>query len=264
MSFRRLLPLLFAAGLATTGRAAPAAGTVSIAAAANLTYALQALNAAFRSADPQVRVTTSLGASGNLYAQITNGAPFDIFMSADTEYAKRVADAGFGDPATLRTFAVGRLVLWTTRPGLDLTNIAAAVKSPTVTRLAIAQPQTAPFGRAARAVLQKLGVWTAVQPKLVIGENISQTAQFVETGNADAGFVALSLVVSSRLARQGRWTAVPPAWYADEPLNQACILTHHGEANAAARAYLEFLKSDAARKILHRFGYAVPGDKLKS
>ena len=239
------------------GRAAAPRPTVSIAAAANLTFVLDALDAAFARVAPDVTVTTTFGSSGNLYAQISNGAPFDVFLSADTLYARRLANAGYADPATLRVFATGRLVLWTTRPGLDLRDIAAAARSPHVRKIAIAQPTTAPYGQAAQQVLRALGVLDEVTPKLVIGQNIAQTAQFIETGNADAGFVALSLVKTPRLQNKGRWLEVPPNLYAGVSLDHACILAQHGAANDAARRYLAFLFSEPAKQILEQAGYTV-------
>jgi molybdate transport system substrate-binding protein len=240
------------------GGSARAAEKVSVAAAANLVYALEAITIEFRSAAPDVAVTMTTGASGSLFAQIKNGAPFDVFLSADIDYPRQIAAAGLGDPATLRTFATGRLVLWTTRASLVVSDIAAVLRNADVRKVAIAQPKTAPYGRAAQATLAQLGVWSEAQGKIVIGENISQTAQFVETGNADAGFVALSLVLSPQLRNTGRWLEVPPALYARVPLDHAALLTTRGAANPAARRFLDFLGSEAARKILRQFGYAVP------
>ena len=251
-------PVLLAVGAPHASAAGPAA--VSVAAAANLVYALDALNTAFAHSAPDSAVNTTIGASGGLFAQIKNGAPFDVFLSADTEYPRQVVAAGLGDAATLRTFATGRLVLWTTRPNLPVNDIAALVADPRVTKLALAQPKTAPYGRAAQAALEKIGVWREAQRKLVIGENITQTAQFVETGNADAGFVALSLVRSPKLANRGRWSEVAPALYASVSLEHAAVLTTRGATNPAARRYLEFLGSAPARKILREFGYGVPDE----
>jgi molybdate transport system substrate-binding protein len=234
------------------------APAVSVAAAANLVYALEALNAEFKKTAPEIAVTSTSGASGSLFAQLKNGAPFDVFLSADTDYPKQVVAAKLGDAATLRTFATGRLVLWTTRGDLDVSNIDAAVRDPRVKKLAIAQPKTAPYGRAAQTALEKLGAWPAVQPRIVVGENITQTAQFVETGNADAGFVALSIVKSPKLAHRGRWAEVPPALYASVPLDHAAVLTTRGAKNPAAQRYLDFLLSEPAKKILRDFGYNVP------
>lgn len=250
MKFRLVVLVLVLCG------AARAADKISVAAASNLVYALDALTAGFAQAAPEVAVTTATGASGSLVAQIKNGAPFDVFLSADLDYPRALVASGHADAASLTTFAIGRLVLWTTKPGLAVTDIAATVRQPAVRKLAIANVDTAPYGRAARQALEKLGAWGDARPKLVVGENITQTAQFVETGNADAGFVALSLVLSPQLRERGRWLEVPAALYA--PLAQGAVLTTRGAANPAARKYLAFLSSDAAKKILRDFGYGVP------
>jgi len=248
---RLLLALLL---LAPSARAA---GKVSVAAAANLVYALDALDAEFARIAPDVAVTTATGASGGLVAQIENGAPFDVFLSADLDYPKALVAAGHADAQRVTCFATGRLVLWTTNPAVILTSVAATVRDPAVQKLAIANLDTAPYGRAARQALEKLGAWIDARPKLVVGENITQTAQFVETGNADAGFVALSLVLSPKLKDRGRWLEVPATLHA--PLDQGAVLTTRGAANPAARRYLAFLASPAAQKILRDFGYGVPG-----
>ncbi len=256
----RLTVLLI--GLATVGAARMAGSpqtNVSIAAAANLTFAMRALNAEFMRTEPDVTLTTTLAASGTLFAQIANGAPFDVFLSADTIYPTKLVAAGHAERSSLRVFATGRLVFWTTRGNLQTSDIAAAVRSPQVRKIAIAQPATAPYGRAAEQALQQLGVAVAAKSKLVVGENIAQTAQFVETGNADAGFVALSLVKASRLANEGHWTEVPPTLYAAVSLEHGGVLTARGAQNPAARKYLAFLSSPRARAILEQQGYSVPG-----
>ncbi len=230
--------------------------TLSVAAAANLVYALDALNAEFAKSAPEVAVTSATGASGSLVAQIAHGAPYDVFLSADRGFAQALVNAGNADARSLSTFAVGRLVLWTTREGVDLSDIAAAVRNPRVRKLAVANTDTAPYGRAAQQALRSLGAWEDAEPKVVIGENISQTAQWVETGNADAGFVALSIVISPRLKGRGRWTEVPAALH--EPLEQCAVITARGSANPAAARYVAFLHSPAARAILEAFGYGIP------
>ncbi len=257
----RNLPLL--AVLAATAIILPAqadepahAGSLSIAAAANLVYALDALDKEYAKTAPDVTVTSATGASGSIVAQIEHGAPYDVFLSADRDFPLALAKAGQAEGGSLSEFAVGRLVLWTTRPGLSVSDIAAAVQSPDVKKLAIANVLTAPFGRAAKQALQKLGAWDAVQPKLVIGENISQTAQFVETGNADAGFVALSIVLSPKLKDRGTWTEVPATLFG--PLEQCAVITSRGASNPASASYIAFLHSPAARSILGQFGYGIP------
>jgi len=253
-----LVAAFAAAAVAPLARAdAPAAtGALSVAAAANLVYALDALDAEFAKASPGVTVTSATGASGSLVAQIEHGAPYDVFLSADPDFPRALVRAGRADAGSLTAFAVGRLVLWTTEAGVDVSDIAAAVRSPAVKKLAIANVSTAPFGRAAKEALQKLGAWDDLQPKLVIGENISQTAQFVDTGNADAGFVALSIVISPKLRDKGRWTEVPAGLYGS--LEQCAVITAHGSSNPAAARYIAFLQSPAARAILVAFGYGIP------
>jgi molybdate transport system substrate-binding protein len=234
-----------------------ASGTLSIAAAANLVYALGALDAEFSKGAPEVVVTTATGASGNLVAQIRNGAPFDVFLSADLDFPKALIASGYADGATLTTFAVGRLVFWTTMPQVDVSDVAAAVRSPSIRRLAIANVTGAPYGRASKEAMEHLGVWADAQPKLIVGENISQTAQFIDTGNVDAGFVALSLVLSPKLKDKGRWTEVSRNLYG--ALDQGAVVTAHGRGNPAALAYINFLKGPAARRVLEAYGYGLPG-----
>jgi molybdate transport system substrate-binding protein len=232
--------------------------SLSIAAAANFVYALDALNSEFKRHHSALALTSTTGASGSLFAQIRNGAPFDIFLSADTEYPEQMVAAGLAARSTLRVFASGRIVIWTMRADLDLSDPAKTLRSPAVKKIAIAQPRTAPYGRATRTALEFLGVWQDVQPKLVFGESIAQTAQFVETGNADLGIVALSFVLWPSLAKKGHWKEIAPALYAETSLDHAVVLTTRGAANPAAIRYLEFLTSDAAKKILRDFGYGVP------
>lgn len=254
---RRWLALaLLGCTLLSSAIASPA--PVAIATAANLAHAIEALNAEFKRAAPEIRLTTAVGASGSLFAQARNGAPFDVFLSADTEYPRALVSARAAEAQSLRVFATGRLVAWTTRAGIEPSDLASAVRSAQVKKVAIAQPATAPYGRAAQAALETVGAWREVQPKLVFGESIAQTAQFVETGNADLGLVAMSIVLSPRLAGRGRWIEVPATLHAGVSLEHAAVLTTRGAANPSARRYLEFLGSAPAKKILREFGYGVP------
>lgn len=236
----------------------PLTGTVSLAAAANLAFVLDELNRQFTNANPGVAVTTVLGASGNLFAQLQRGAPFDAFLAADLDFPKRLAESGAAVPESLFTYARGRLVLWTTRTNLTVTNGLTELRRPEVRRVALANPDTAPYGLAAKTALERQSLWSDVQPKVVIGENIGQTAQFIESGSVDAGLVALSLVAAPRLRDVGRWWLVPAELHA--PLAQVAVLTRAGAANQAAKAYLKFLRSDLARVVWGRFGYEPPPD----
>jgi molybdate transport system substrate-binding protein len=232
--------------------------SLSIAAAANLVYVLDELNAAFKSREPGVTLTVTIGASGSLVAQIQNGAPFDLFLSADVDHPAALVKRGDADAKSFTTFAIGRLVLWTMKPELKLKSVAATVKDSTVPRIAVANTDTAPYGHAAKEALQSLGLWQEIRGKLVFGENITQTAQFVETGNADVGLVALSLVLSPKLKNRGRWIPVPDELYT--PIAQGAVLTRRGVKNPAAIRYLNFLRGDEAQKILQRFGYRTPSE----
>ena len=231
--------------------------SVSIAAASDLVFCLEDLHAEFAKTEPAVALTLVTGSSGNFFAQITNGAPFDVFLSADVRYPRALAAAGAADAATITLYAIGQIVLWTKRADLDPADLAAAVRSPLVQKFAIANPAHAPYGRAAQQALEKLGVWADAQPKLVLGENIAQTAQFVQTGNADAGIVALSLVLAPNLRHTGRWVAIPASLH--DPLEQAAVLTSRGALNPAAHRYLAFLRSPIARVTFERHGFRLPG-----
>jgi molybdate transport system substrate-binding protein len=250
-----LIAMLAGASIASAQSAA-SSSTISVAAAANFSVALDALTAGFKKFSPGTTVVTTTGASGSLVAQIKNGAPYDVFLSADVDYPQALIKAGEADAASFTTFATGRLVLWTTRPDLALPSVVAAVRDPAVKKIAIANLDTAPYGRAARQALEALGAWVDAQPKLAVGENITQTAQFVETGNADIGFVSLSIVLAPTLKERGRWLEVPADLHA--PLAHGAVLTRRGANQPAAKAFLEFLHTPAARTILESFGYSVP------
>ena len=243
------------AALLPSAPAARAADSITIAAAADLVFCLDELDATFKQAHPGADLKVSSGSSGNFTAQIKNGAPFDVFLSADMSYPRDLVKAGLADEKSLTQYAVGRLVFWTAKPAsVDVTKGLAILAQPEpVRKLAVANPDHAPYGRAAKEALQHEKLWDAVQPRVVLGENIAQTAQFVETGNADAGLVALSLVLSPRLARVGKWQEIPADFYGK--LEQGVVLTAAGAKNPLARAYLDFLRSPAARQIFDRYGF---------
>jgi molybdate transport system substrate-binding protein len=231
-------------------------GTLQIAAAADLVFCLDRLNAEFKKAHPGVDLKVSTGSSGNFFAQIQNGAPFDVFLSADMKYPRDLAKAGLADEKTLTQYAVGRIVLWTTWPDVDLSKGLESLRADKIRKFAIANPDHAPYGRAAKAALEHEKLWEAVQPKLVLGENIAQTAQFVQTGNAEAGIVALSLVLAPVNKGLGKYQEIPAAFY--PPLEQGLIITKYGGANPLAAKYLEFLRSKEARAIFDEYGFRLP------
>ena len=225
------------------------AGAAHVAVAANFTQAATAIAAAFKAASGHEAVL-SFGASGALYAQITQGAPFDILLSADQERPRQAEEAGLAVAGTRFTYAVGRLVLWS-RDG-RATLGEEALKASGFRNLAIANPAAAPYGEAAIETLMALKLYDGLKAKIVQGASIAQTFQFADTGNAEMAFVALSQVIQK--PEGGRWL-VPEALH--KPILQDAVLLKQGEANDAAKAFQAFLKSDAARFIIERQGYDV-------
>ena len=237
--------------LIATGSLLPAKDTLTVAAAADLIYCLEELDAAFQKAHPDIEVKVSTGSSGNFFAQIKNGGPFDVFLSADLSYPKELIKAGLAEESSLTKYAVGRIVVWTTKEGFDVSGgISSLTKA---THVAIANPEHAPYGRAAKAALEHFQLWTKVQSKIVYGENIAQTAQFIQTGNAEAGIVALSLVLSPKLANTGHYADIPADSY--PKLEQGAVITKQGAQKAAAQQYIDFLRSKEAREIFDRYGF---------
>jgi len=228
------------------------AGEITIAAAADLQSALQEAAATFRAAHPADKVDLVFGASGKLAAQLRNGAPFDLFFSADIAYPRQLHEQGIAASAP-KLYAVGHLVLWSPKPELAKLPLKDLPNSPMLRKLAIANPEHAPYGKRAKEALAHEGVWDAMAPKLVLGENIAQTAQFVDSGAADAGLVALSLVLSPALAGKGAWTPIPAEWHA--PLEQAFIVTARAKANPLAAAFAAHMEAPATRAIMKRYGF---------
>ncbi len=241
--------------------ASAAARELYIAAAADLAYCLEDLNATFQRMHPDARLKVSIGSSGNFYGQIRNGAPFEVFMSADLLYPSKLVEAGKADRSTLLRYAIGRIALWSVNPKFDISAGLKSLVQPGIHRVAIANPAHAPYGQAARAALQHEGVWDAVMPKLVMGDNIAQTAQFVQTGNVDAGIVALSLLKSTRLTNAGQYVVIPLDQY--PAMEQGAIVTAHGRSNPLAKQYLDFLASPLARAIFDSYGFLLPEQAAK-
>lgn len=257
MTHRRfLLTLLLLLALAAGIRAQ---GTVTVAAAADLQFALADVKAAFVQAHPGVQVAMTYGSSGNAFAQIVNGAPFDVFLSADGSYPEKLVQEGLAEVGSAFRYSRGRLVLWVPKGSpVPLERLGMkALLDPTARKVAIANPRHAPYGRAAEAALAKLGLLEAVRPRLVYGENIAQTAQFVQSGAADIGILALSLAKAPSLAAAGRYIEIPLDTY--PPLLQEGVLLARARENVAARALCAFLVSPEGRAILRRYGFILEG-----
>ncbi len=196
-------------------------------------------------------VQVAAGSSGNFYSQIKNGAPFDVFFSADNERPKLLEDEGLGVKDTRFTYAIGRLVLWS--PNADLVKGEETLRSKHVRRLAIANPKTAPYGVAAMQTMQKLKLWENLQPHIVMGESLGQTIGFIESGNAELGFLALSQVMDPKIKGKGSRWDVPS--HLHEPIRQDVILLTKGKDNQAAKAFMEFIGGPQAKTIIERYGY---------
>lgn len=249
-----VLPACAGAGpTADTGSA-----TVRVAAASDLRFVLDDVADVLAEQHPGVRLAVTYGSSGTFVQQISNGAPFDLYLSADVEYAQQLVDADLASDDDVFVYAVGRLVVWTPEgstvdpaPGLSV------LARPTVRTVAIANPEHAPYGRAAVAAMRSAGVHDAVADKLVVGENVAQAAEFVQSGNADAGVVSMSMVLAEPLRNSGRWVEVPPSAF--PRLAQGGVVLASARDAEAADAVREALLSEDGRDVLVRHGLGVPG-----
>ena len=233
---------------------------IIVAAAADLRSALGELAANYQK-QKGTSVRLSFGSSGTLSQQIKNGAPFDVFLSADENYPKELIAEGFADRDSLYSYAVGRLVLWVSvASSLNIEQRGMGVLlDPSVKKIAIANPQHAPYGRAAVAALGHYGLYDKVAARLVLGENVLQAAEFVESGNAQAGLVALSHALAPGMKGTGRYWEVPTDAYPH--LDQAAVILSRSQHKKDAGEFLAYLKTPEAQQILRRYGFSVPGDK---
>ncbi|MFC7049414.1 molybdate ABC transporter substrate-binding protein [Emcibacter nanhaiensis] len=252
MRFIAVLSCLFATFLGVSSHA----GEVTVAVASNFTGAMKEIAGAFEKQSGH-RVKLSFGSSGKFYAQIRNGAPFEVFLSADQAKPAALDKDGLTVAGSRFSYAIGALALWSSDAKV-VDNGGGILKRGTFRKIAIANPKLAPYGVAATQVLDALGLTDIVRGKLVMGENISQTFQFVGSGNAEIGFVALSQVMQGNKVKAGSAWIVPPELY--QPIRQDAVLLKRGEANEAAGALLSFLRSEQAGRIITSFGYRVPTD----
>ncbi|MFA6313910.1 MAG: molybdate ABC transporter substrate-binding protein [Sterolibacterium sp.] len=256
----------FVAGLMLTlsMTAAGAEETPIIAAAADLKFALAEIAAHFRQ-DTGREVKLVFGSSGNFKTQIENGAPFEMFLSADENYVFQLADKRLtGDRGVL--YAIGRVVLFaplgsSLKVDGELKDLKAALADGRIKRFAIANPEHAPYGRAARAALQHAGLWEAAEPRLVLGENASQATQFAASGSSQGGIIPLSLSRAPEIAKLGSFAPIPADWHATEPLRQRMALTT--KAGETAATFYRYVQEPAAREVFIRFGFVLPNERAK-
>lgn len=249
MSFVRNIATVVALSTATLSSASAFADEVNVAVAANFTDAAKEIGAAYKAKTGNDAVF-SFGASGALYTQISQGAPFQVFLSADASRPKKAIDEGFGVAGSNFTYAIGKLVLWSKKEGVVTGE--DTLKNAAINKVAICDPKAAPYGQAAVETMQSLKVYDTLQPKLVQGANITQAFQFVDTGNAEIGFVALSQVVGKS---EGSQWMVPQDLY--KPIKQDAVLLSKGADSKAAKDFIDFLKSPDAVAIIKKYGYEV-------
>jgi len=242
------------AGLMVFGLSAPAwADEVQVAVAANFTAPMKIIAADFEKATGH-KAELSFGATGKFYAQIRNGAPFDVLLAADDETPAKMEKEGLAVPGSRITYAIGALALWSARPGF-VDDKGAVLKKGDFAHIALAAPKLAPYGAAAIETLSKLGLLSALEPKFVQGENIAQAYQFVSTGNAELGFVALSQIYANGRLTGGSAWIVPADLH--KPIRQDAVILTRGKDNPAAAALFKFLKSRQARKVIRSYGYTL-------
>ncbi|TAK84018.1 MAG: molybdate ABC transporter substrate-binding protein [Aquabacterium sp.] len=227
------------------------AGEVQVAVAANFAAPMEKIAAGF-AADTGHQAVVATGSTGKFYTQIKNGAPFEVLLAADDETPKKLEADGLAVAGSSRTYAIGKLALYSTRPGY-VDAQGEVLKKGSFQHLALANPKLAPYGAAAMQTLKALGLEQALAPRIVQGENIAQAWQFVATGSAELGFVALSQISNPAQPATGSWWVVPASLYT--PIRQDAVLLKKGEGQAAAAALLEYLKSVKARALIRSFGY---------
>jgi molybdate transport system substrate-binding protein len=234
---------------------------ITVAAAADLQFVLQDVAARFQK-ESGTKVKLVYGSSGNFFQQIENGAPIDVFFSANLEYPKRLEAAGLTEPGTYYQYARGKLVIWVPKESrLNLGSGVTVLLDPSIKKIAIANPEHAPYGQAAVAALRSERVYDKVKDELVLGENASQAASFATSGAADAGVVPMSLALSPTMKDRGRYVEVPAADY--PAIEQACVILAASKNKQAARQFLSLVKTPATAELLRSYGFDVPGAPLE-
>lgn len=235
---------------------------ISIAAASDLQFVFKEVAGRFEK-QSGASVKLSFGSSGNFFSQIQNGAPFDLFFSADIEYPQKLESLGFTEPGTLYQYARGKIVLWVPNESpIDINQGLKALLNSGVKKVAIANPAHAPYGRAAVAAMKSAGVYDGVAPKIVFGENISQAANFVASGNADAGIIALSLALSPNMKSKGRYLLIPVDSY--PPLDQAGVVLKSSSNKKMAACFIEYLRQPETVELMEQYGFELPNSVAKT
>jgi molybdate transport system substrate-binding protein len=235
------------------------AQSITVAAAADLQFAMQDVAAQFQK-ETGKEVKLIYGSSGNFFQQLQNGAPFDMFFSANLDYPKKLQTAGLTEPGSYYEYAKGNIVVWVPKDSrLDLSSGLQTLLNPSIKKIAVANPQHAPYGQAAVAAMQKEGIYDKVKDKFVLGENISQTASFVMSGSADVGIVALSLALSPNMKDKGRYVEVPAGDY--PAIAQACVILSSSKNKETAKQFLSFIKTAAAADTLKKYGFDVQSSR---
>lgn len=237
-----------------SGSRALADETLTVAAAADLTYAMKEIATAFKHGHPHDQIQTLFGSSGQLFTQIQQGAPYDVFFSADIRYPRLLKARGWAG-SEITTYAFGRIVLWSASRNVKNLTLQQ-LRDPSFRNIAIANPNHAPYGQRAVEALKAAGVYAQVQPKLIYGENVAQTAQFVQSGNAQVGIIALALALNPQLAHQGSYSLIPASMH--QPLEQGFVITRQAAHKPLALAFAQFIKGSQARAILARNGFILP------
>lgn len=234
--------------------------TLSVAAAADLKFALDEIVEAFEAAHPEIDVEVTYGSSGNFFAQLSNRAPFDVYFSADVAYPTKLIEDGLADAESKFLYAVGQIVIWVPRSSpIDVEALGEkALLDPAARKIAIANPRHAPYGRAAEAALDSLGILDKARDRIVLGENVAQTAQFIESGAADIGVIALSLAMAPRMRETGRYWLVPLEAY--PRMEQGGVILDWAKDREAASSLRSFVTSDRGRETLRRYGFLLPDD----
>ena len=256
MNLTRILLIISVLVLATPAHAEK----ITIAAAADLKFAMDEIVASFKQTNAEDDVEVIYGSSGKFHTQIRQGAPYDLYFSADIAFPRALGQAGLA-ASEVKPYAFGRIVLWSA--GMDASKMTLeSLLDEKVTRIAIANPRHAPYGKRAEEALRAARLWEKVEPKLVYGENIAHTAQFVQSGNAQVGIIALALAVNPELSGKGGYWLISDELH--EPLEQGFIITKRAAGNVLAQRFADYMGSNPARAVMRKYGFVLPGEAAAS